>query len=122
MPDNPLKEAIMPEEPPEVLREYLYLIRPTRPAMLTDGATPDEQRLIGEHFAYLQGLVAGGVAHLVGRTMTTDEHTLGLMLFHADSDAAAQAILAADPAIRNGVFRGEVRPFQTILSVPYPVA
>ena len=97
------------------MKEYLYIIRPARLEMLTAGATADEQRLVGEHFAYLKGLVDAGTGQLVGRTMITDERCMGLMIFRAESDTAAQEILAADPAVQGGVFLGEVVPWTTIL-------
>ena len=37
---------------------YLYRIQPTRHEMLTEGTTPEEAEIIGEHFAYLQRLTA----------------------------------------------------------------
>ena len=38
--------------------EYLYRIQPTRPEMLSEGLTPEEESVVGEHFTYLQELTA----------------------------------------------------------------
>lgn len=94
---------------------YLYRIRPSRLAMLSEGPTPDEARIVGEHFAYLQRLMAEGRLHMAGRTDTTGPETMGLALFRADSPAQAQAVLDADPAVRQGVMVGEVFPFRIAL-------
>ncbi len=94
---------------------FLYRIRPTRPAMLSEGPTPDEARIVGEHFAYLQGLLADGRLYMAGRTDTTGPQTHGLALFRADSPEQAQAVLDADPAVRQGVMVGEVFPFRLAL-------
>jgi uncharacterized protein YciI len=106
----------MPDPEKPITNEYIYIIRPVRLAMLTDGSTPAEDRRIGEHFAYLKGLVDSGVAQLVGRTMVADDRTFGIMIFRAASDAEAHEIMAADPAVINNVFQADVLPFCTILT------
>lgn len=40
--------------------QYLYLIQPTRMAMLTDGPTPQEEESISRHFDYLKALTEQG--------------------------------------------------------------
>ena len=42
------------------LNQYLYRIKPTRLEMLTDGGTPDENRMVEEHFNYLKELTDMG--------------------------------------------------------------
>ena len=61
--------------------QFLYRIRPNRTAMLSDGGTLDENALVGQHFNYLQRLNAEGVVLLAGRTLTTDEHSFGIVIF-----------------------------------------
>jgi hypothetical protein len=39
--------------------QFLYKMQPVRPGMLSDGPTAQEEKVIGEHFAYLQQLVVG---------------------------------------------------------------
>jgi len=53
-------------------KHYLYRIQPTRYEMLTEGRTPEETQIIGEHFTYLERLTREGVAILIGRTLTTE--------------------------------------------------
>lgn len=106
---------------------YLYRIQPTRAAMLTEGPTHDEARAIGAHFAYLQALAEAGRLFLAGRTLNTDASSFGIALYDAADDAAAQAVLHDDPAVRQGVMRGEVLPFRAALwagdpRVPPPTA
>lgn len=97
------------------MNEYLYLLRPARLGMVTEGPTPEEARIVGEHFAYLKGLTEAGVMVLVGRTQNNDENTLGLAIFRADDDAAARAIMEADPAVRQGVMTAELFPYRIAL-------
>lgn len=94
---------------------YLYRIQPVRPAMLSEGPTAEEERIVGEHFDYLQRLTDGGVVFLAGRTMTTDQGSFGIIIFRAESEAAAQQIVQSDPAIQHRVMRAELFPFRIAL-------
>lgn len=100
---------------------YLYRIQPVRPAMLTEGPTPDEADWVGQHFAYLQRLMAEGVLILAGRTTNTDYSSFGIALFTAENAEAARDILLNDPAVANRVMRGEVYPYSLALFEPQNV-
>ncbi len=95
--------------------QYLYRIQPTRPTMLTEGPTPEESATVGAHFAYLQDLAANGVVILAGRTLNTDESSFGVVIFNADSDEQAQAIVQEDPAVRGGVMQATLFPYRVAL-------
>jgi len=97
------------------MAQFLYRIVPTRTAMLTDGPTADEQRIVGEHFAYLQALVARGVVLMAGRTLNRDERTFGIVIFQAADDAQARSLMQDDPAVRDGVMRAELFPYRVAL-------
>ncbi len=97
------------------MKEFIYRIQPTRSTMLTDGPTPDEERIVGEHFAYLQRLTRDGVVVLAGRTLVTDASSFGIVVFWAESDDAARRIVDADPAVAGGVMRAELFPFRVAL-------
>lgn len=97
------------------MNQFAYVLRPTRPQMLTDGPTDDEARVVGEHFAYLQGLLAAGSLKLAGRATDAGERTFGIAIFEAVDSAAAAALMAADPAVRGGVMRAELFPFRIAL-------
>jgi uncharacterized protein YciI len=96
-------------------KHYLYRIQPTRYEMLTEGTTPEEAEIIGEHFAYLQRLTREGVAILVGRTLTTDQDSMGIVIFTARSEKEARALMNADPAVSKGVMRAKLFPFRIAL-------
>lgn len=98
--------------------EYLYLLRPTRMDMLRDGPEPREAAAIAGHFAYLRQLLAEKTLVLAGRTRTNDEKTFGMVVFRAADDAAAQAIVDADPAVAGEVMSAELFPYQIALLSP----
>ena len=97
------------------MQEFLYVLTLVRKDMLRSGPTAVEQAVVAEHFAYLQDLTAKDVIILVGRTQTTDEHTMGLAIFRAESEEAALRIMSADPAVKNGVMTATLYPFKVAL-------
>jgi uncharacterized protein len=97
------------------MAQYLYRIQPTRAAMLTDGATEQEASLVSAHFNHLKTLMEQGVVILAGRTLNTDPTSFGIIVFNADSDEAARALVDADPAVAGGVMRAELFPYRVAL-------
>lgn len=89
--------------------QWLYRIVPTRPGMPAE-ATADEARLVADHFAYLVSLRDQGVLILAGRTQEIDG-TFGIVIFEADDEPAALAVVAADPAVAGGVFAASLHPY-----------
>ena len=101
-------------QPPE-RTTFLYRLQVTRPAMVTEGPTTAEARVLGDHFAYLRDLTLAGVVLLAGRTLTTDPLPFGLVIFFADSEPEARRIMEADPAVKGGVMRAELFPYRIAL-------
>lgn len=95
--------------------EFLYRLQLVRRDMLRTGPTDSEQAVVAEHSAYLQELNAQGVIILVGRTLNTDENTMGLTIFRAESEDAARQIMNGDPAIKKGVMTATLYPFRVVL-------
>jgi uncharacterized protein YciI len=93
------------------MSQYLYRIVPSRIEMLTQGMTEDEQRLVGEHFNYLQNLSKEGMCLLAGRTTQGDATTFGIAIFNTTSEDRARDLMNNDPAIKHGVFKAELFPF-----------
>ncbi len=97
--------------------QYLYRIQPIRDGFLIE-STPDEDRIVGEHFRHLKGLTDEGVVLLAGRTLHTDSSSFGIVIFEAESDEAARELVESDPAVEASVFRAELFPFGTALAHP----
>jgi uncharacterized protein YciI len=98
--------------------QFLYLIRPVRHTMLTEGPTEDEQFIVSEHFKYLQRLMADGVLILAGRTQDVDPEGMGIVVFNAESEDAARGIMQNDPAVHAGVFSARLFPYRIALIAP----
>ena len=99
---------------------FAYTLHPTRLAMLTEGATAAERTLAGEHWSYSQDLLARGLIIFAGRTVTATADSFALVVIRAPSLDAARAIAADDPAVRGGVFRIMVHPYQPMLMGAWP--
>ena len=98
--------------------QWLYRIQPTRPEMLSDGSTPQEDEITSQHFRYLKGLMEQGIVLLAGRTLNTDNSSFGIIIFKAENEAAARAIVHNDPAVQAKQFRAELFPYRVALLEP----
>ena len=76
---------------------FLYVLRPARLAMLTDGATPDEQALAARHWMYSQELLTQGTLIFAGRTLQRDPTTFAFAVIRAASLDGARAVAERDP-------------------------
>lgn len=93
-------------------RQWLYVLRPTRPEMLTEGPSDTERASVQRHVAYHVDLASKGIDIMVGRTQTNTPDTIGVSVFFADDEAAARAIMLADPTVADGVMTGELFPYR----------
>ena len=96
--------------------QFLYKIQPARGDMLAEGPTPQEDRIITEHFSYLKGLAEEGLVILAGWTLNTDSSSFGIVILQAGSEQDARAIMNADPAVRAGVMIAELFPYRIALT------
>jgi uncharacterized protein YciI len=97
------------------MQEFLYKLQLVRRDMLRTGPTAAEQAVVAEHFAYLQTLHAQGKIIFVGRTLTTDDDTMGLAVFRAESEEAARRIMNDDPVVKKRVMTATLYPFKVVL-------
>lgn len=97
------------------MKQFLYVLQVTRPAMLTEGPTAEERAVLIEHFAHLDKLSEEGTLILAGRTQTTHPETMGLAVFNAESLEDAVRIKDSDPVITKGVMTATVYPYQIAL-------
>lgn len=102
----------MPES--EIL-QFIYQFDPIRPELVTDpDAWTEEDTKIGKaHFDYLQKATQEGVVLLAGRSQ--DGIGPAIVIFEAESEAAARAFMENDPFIAGGLMRGSLHPFRAAL-------
>lgn len=97
------------------LKQYAYQVKPARVDMLTNGLTKDEEAIVDEHFNYLKDLTERRVVILAGRTQNNDNTSFGIVIFRAESEDAARAIMRGDPAVKKGIMRATLFPFRVAL-------
>ena len=103
------------------LQQYIYRISPVRTEMILE-PSDQEAIIIGQHFHYLQELTESGQAILVGRTLTADAHSFGLVIFDAESEAAADKLMNNDPAVSAKVMNAQLFPFKVVLQREEPAS
>ena len=92
--------------------EWIYFIHPPRDDFAAT-MSADEIRAWGEHFERLQRMLADGTLILAGPTL--GRVNTGIAIIDAPDEAAARALMEADPAIAGGFARGELREFRVSL-------
>ena len=97
------------------MNQWIYVLKVTRLEMLTEGSTPEEDKIVGRHFAYLKDLTEKGVMILMGRTQNNNESTFGIAIFEAENEEAARTIMENDPAVAGGVMRATLYPYKVAL-------
>lgn len=73
--------------------------------------TPEERAMMGQHSAYLRGLLAQGKLILAGPVMDPTG-AFGLGVVEVESHEEALQIAANDPSVRSGMNRYDVIPMQ----------
>ena len=94
------------------MAQWIYFLHPPR-ENFAETMTPEEEATFAEHFEHLQRLLADGVLVLAGPTL--GRVNTGLAIFEAEDADTARAVMDSDPAIRQGVVRGELREMRVSL-------
>ncbi len=90
------------------MKTYLCYFTPTRPSFPGD-ATESELSTVGEHFNRLHLASESGMVRLAGRTQ--EEHPVGLLIFHAVDEQAAEDFVAEDPCVKAKIFNYKIHPY-----------
>ncbi len=94
------------------MTEWIYFIHPPRENFAAT-MTAEEKAVWAQHFERLQCLLADGQLILAGPTLGTAN--TGVAIFDAPDENSARQIMEADPVVRGGYARGELRPFRVSL-------
>ena len=92
--------------------EWIYFLHPPRENFAAT-MTPEEEAAWAEHFVRLKRLFGEGTLVLAGPTL--GRVNTGIAIVDAPDEAAARALMEADPAIAGGFARGELREFRVSL-------
>jgi uncharacterized protein len=95
------------------LQHFVGIIRPTRPGFVDD-PTPDESRIMSEHFQYLKAALEAGTMLMAGPCIAGAD-TFGLIVLRVESEEAARTFIENDPSVRGGVQTATVYLFRLSL-------
>ena len=101
-----------PQEASQPTRTWLIRIIPPRPHFDQD-ATPSEQALMEQHFAYWKDLNEKGVC-LFGAPVLDPRGVFGVIVVRAASEDEARALGEADPSVRAGVNKIDVAEMRVV--------
>ncbi len=93
------------------MKEYIYLIHPLRHEFFVD-RTPFEDQAMDAHYEYLKQAMLEGKLLLAGPCL---DETFGVVVIHAESDAAAREFMLADPSVSSNVMMAELHPMKISL-------
>ena len=94
---------------------YIYVLKLTRPDMVSDGPTPEELQAVHAHFHYLKDLTEKGTVLHAGRTHPNGDKTFGIVILKAGSESDARDIMSDDPAVKNEIMTAELSPYRVAL-------
>jgi uncharacterized protein YciI len=93
----------------------MYTLKPNRLAITLEGPTEAEAPIVARHWAHLQELAARKTLIFAGRTLVTTEDCFASAVIRANSESEARSIMEGDPAIKEGLMRGQLFRYQVLL-------
>jgi uncharacterized protein YciI len=91
--------------------DFIYLIHPLREGFF-ENPTNEENIAMEEHFQYLKAGLQTRQVMLAGPCL---DDTFGLVVFHAEDEASANAFMMNDPSIQKNIMMAELHPFRVSL-------
>jgi uncharacterized protein YciI len=90
---------------------FAYVLKLADEKML-EKMSLEQETVINEHFDYLQKKLDEGKLILAGRCLKGE---FGIVIFHAESEQAAEEFMKNDPAVKKGVMTAEMHSFRVAL-------
>jgi len=93
---------------------FAYRILPPR-AQFAATITPEEMAIMGRHWGHLQTLHTPGAVRFVGRAENGDYE---FCVLDAADEGEARRMAWSDPAVAEGLMRGELHAFTIVIDRP----
>jgi uncharacterized protein YciI len=102
------------QDAPQV-QQYLYVLR-VAPARHDQARwTQADNDAVSRHFVRLADAAKAGKVIFAGKTTEPLDTTFGLVVFEAESEAAARQFMESDPAVVAGVMSATLHPYALAL-------
>ncbi len=96
-------------------KQFMYVLRLT-PRYHQESAWQEaDNAAVSRHFDRLAKGVEAGQVILAGRTDEPPDQTFGIVIFEAESEAAARRYMETDPAVEAGVMSATLHPYSVAL-------
>jgi uncharacterized protein YciI len=79
-----------------------------------------EKALAAQHWTYSQDLLTKKIVIFAGRTLVMNEDSFAIVVIQTNSEKEARAIMEGDPAVKGGLFRARLLPYQPMLIGAWP--
>ena len=111
-----LASAAVAGDLPVEKKQYLYRLQLV-PRLVGDADWSEKDNaIVAEHFDRLKKMLADGSLVLAGRTLNTDATAFGIVIFEAESEEEAMAVMEGDPAVRDGIMTAKLFPYRVALT------
>jgi uncharacterized protein YciI len=95
--------------------QFVYILK-VAPGFQQEAAWTDaENAVVARHFERLADAVKSGQVIIAGRTTEPLDETFGIVIFEAESAAAADEFVRSDPAVIAGLMTATVHPYAVAL-------
>ncbi len=95
--------------------QYVYVLQVAPQFQDEASWTAAEEAVVARHFERLALAVKSGQLILAGRTLEPLTATFGLVIFEAESEAAARTFMQSDPAVTAGLMTATLHPYSVAL-------
>ena len=102
-------------------QQFVYVLRVASAFHEAGKWTQKENEAVGRHFARLAEATKLGKVIFAGKTSEPLDATFGLVVFEAESEAAARQFMEADPAVVAGVMSATLHPYALVLQRKTPL-
>ena len=95
--------------------QYVYILKVSPQFQEEVAWTDTENDVVARHFARLAEAVKSGKVIIAGRTTEPLDETFGIVIFEAESAAAASEFMQSDPAVIAGLMTATLHPYAVAL-------
>ena len=96
-------------------KQFVYVLQ-VAPRFQDEVAWTDtENAVVARHFERLAQAARSGQVIIAGRTTESLDKTFGLVIFEAESEAAAGEFMRSDPAVKAGLMTATLHPYAVAL-------
>ncbi len=96
-------------------QHFFAIIKPNRQDFITN-PKEEEDKIMSDHFLYLQSLLAQGKLFLAGPTLIPED-PFGVIILEAENEEEAKTLLENDPSVKSKIQRVvDFRPIRLSLT------